>query len=570
MTFGGGPGAGHHESGDPVAFDGPYVDHAVEVAPRIWWVGNVMADDPFQSHPYLIEAGDRSVLVDPGSELTIDVTLDKVRQVVDLDQIATILLHHSDPDCADAVHRLGALLREDARIVTEWRSELLLRHLSPRFATTTIEDLDWELELEPGRVLEFLLTPYLHFPGAFVTHETSTASLFTADLFGGFNRAGRLRATSVDDFEDLRTFHEHYMPSREILMAGLAMIRARFGSPSRLLPQHGYVVPAELVDGMFDELCQLECGVMLYSRSDAHLARLIDAAAAARRMEHALRDANELVALLAESCDILGSVFPVTAVTVERSEADGTIRRYASGRPDGDSIEAFTPRSTTRWVLPLTAGEQGAQLVVEVANDPPLIEPEVLEMFTRLLPSVRSVVERTLDLHVAQREREAWRQSASVDPLTGLENRQLLDVRASLGYVSAVLMIDLDGFKDINDGFGHPVGDEVLQRAAAAIRSVLRTQDRAFRYGGEEFTIVAPIRSGAGADAVARRLGERFRTAVERADVSDLTPGRRLTASVGAAVGTVGTPLIRVIERADLALYRAKRLGKNCVEVAGA
>lgn len=556
------------ECRDPVAFDGPLADHAVEVAPRTWWVGRVVPDDPFQCHPYLLEAGDRSVLVDPGSELTIDVTLAKVREVVDLDQIGTILLHHSDPDCADAVHRLGTILRDDVHIVTEWRSELLLRHLAPRFPITTIEDLDWKLDLDPGRTLQFLLTPYLHFPGAFVTHDTSTQALFTADLFGGFNHHGRLWATGPEDFDDLRLFHEHYMPSREILMSGLAMIRGRFGKPSVLLPQHGYVIPAHLVDAMFEALYQLDCGVMLYSRSDTHLAKLIDAAGAARRIESVLRDADDLVALLDDCLDTLGRVFPVMNLAVERSETDGTIRRYDSLHPDGDVIAHLTPRGPTQWVLPLTDDPAGPQLVTELAHAGQYVEPELLELFSPLLPAARSATERMLDLHIAEREREAWRKTASLDPLTGLENRQMLDIRSSLDHASAVLMIDLDDFKEINDGWGHPVGDEVLRRVATAVREVLRVDDRAFRYGGEEFTIIAPVWTLS--DAVATRLGERFRVAVERIDTSDLTAGRSITVSVGAAMASAGTPLIRVIERADLALYRAKRLGKNRVEVATA
>lgn len=116
------PAVGHpavHPQADPISFDGPFADHAVEVAPRIWWVGTVVPDDPFQTHAYLIEAGRRSVLVDPGSELTIDGTLIKIREVVDLEDISTIILHHSDPDCADAIHRLGDVLGHAVRIVTE-------------------------------------------------------------------------------------------------------------------------------------------------------------------------------------------------------------------------------------------------------------------------------------------------------------------------------------------------------------------------------------------------------------------------------------------------------------------
>lgn len=563
-------GRGGEGEADPVAFDGPLAGHAVEVADRIWWVGNVLDDDPFQSHPYLVEAGNRSVLVDPGSELTIDVTLDKVQEVIPLDHIATILLHHSDPDCADAVHRLGTLLGDHVRIVTEWRSALLLRHLAPRFPVTSIEDLDWRLELEPGRVLEFLLTPYLHFPGAFVSHETSTRSLLTADLFGGFNRGRRLWATSADDFEDLRTFHEHYMPSREILMSGLAMIRSRFGKPARLLPQHGYVVPGHLVDGMFEALYQLDCGVMLYSRSDAHLARLIDAAAAARQVEDALREATELVGLLDDACDILGRVFPVTAVAVERREDDGSIRRYDRVDPHGEEIAEFTPRNRLDWILDLGVSPLRAQLVVALADVEQTVEPEIRELFTRLLPAIRSVTRRMLDLHVAERERESWRETASLDPLTGLHNRQLLDVRSSLADRSAVLMIDLDGFKQVNDHWGHPVGDEVLRRVATAIKAALRTDDRAFRYGGEEFLVLAPVDGMATGDRHVLELGERLLDAVRAIDLSDVTPGRTMTVSIGSSVGTGGTPLIRVIERADLALYRAKRLGKDRVELAGA
>ena len=495
-------------------------------------------------------------------------TLDKVREVVDLDEIATILLHHSDPDCADAVHRLGTLLRDDVHIVTEWRSELLLRHLAPRFPITTVEDLDWELELEPGRTLQFLLTPYLHFPGAFVTHETSTRTLLTADLFGGFNHGRRLWATSADDFEDLRRFHEHYMPSREILMSGLATIRSRFGTPERLLPQHGYVIPGHLVNGMFEALFDLDCGVMLLSKSDVHLALLVDAAAAARRVEAVLRSDIDLVGLLDAVCDIAGTVLPIASLAVERREADRTFRRYDTAAADGEQIDGPSRAGPTRWVVALTDDEPDSQLVVELTGAGSDTPPEILQMFAMLLPAARPVVERMLDLHVAETEREEWRRSASLDPLTGLENRQLLDIRSSLDHPVAVLMIDLDGFKQINDRWGHPIGDEVLRRVASAIRAALRSKDRAFRYGGEEFIVLAPAATHD--DVVAELLGERFRGAVEQVETRDVTPGSTISASVGVAMGSAGTPLIRMIERADLALYRAKRLGKNRVEVAGA
>lgn len=553
---------------DPVWFDGPLAGHAVEVAPRIWWVGNVVPDDPFQMHAYLIEAGSRSVLVDPGSSLTIGGTLAKIQEVVDLDDVSTILLHHSDPDCADAVHRLGDVLGDHVRIVTEWRSELLLRHLTPRFPIVTIEDLDWRLELEPGRELQFLLTPYLHFPGAFVSYDTSTGALLTADLFGGFNNARRLWATSTDDFEDLRTFHEHYMPSREILMSGLATIRSRFRSPSMLLPQHGYVIPRPLVNGMFDELFGLDCGVMLMSRSDTHLALLVDAAATARRVEDLLRSDLELVELLRTITETASKVLPIDALAVERCEADGSFRRYDVDHPEGVTITAPSTASDRSWVLPLTDEPDCPLLVAELSASGADLPAEILEMFAMLLPEARPVVERLLDLHVALQEGAAWRHTATHDPLTGLESRRTLDLDATTDGPTAVLMLDLDEFKQVNDTWGHPVGDEILQQVADAVRRSVRPGDRAVRYGGEELTVLAPLDGHDHPAAAARELAERLRRAVEMIDTSDLTPGRSLTISVGVAVGHDGERLEAIVERADDALYAAKRNGRNRVEVA--
>ncbi len=202
-----GPPRGQDVVPPPWSLDDPTAAHAVEVAPRVWWVGDVV-DDPFQSHAYLIEAGRNSVLIDPGSSLTIAATLDKVREVVDIDDLRWFVVHHADPDVADGLHQIDALVtRDDASIVSEWRSAVLLKHLALRLPLATVEELGWSLAIDAERELRFLLTPYLHFPGAFVSFETSTASLFSADLFGGFNRhdghAGGCRRSAVSGRQSL-------------------------------------------------------------------------------------------------------------------------------------------------------------------------------------------------------------------------------------------------------------------------------------------------------------------------------------------------------------------------------
>ncbi len=129
-----------------------------------------------------------------------------------------------------------------------------------------------------------------------------------------------------------------------------------------------------------------------------------------------------------------------------------------------------------------------------------------------------------------------------------------------------VVMCDVDHFKSYNDSHGHPAGDEALRRVAAAIKNCLRASDSAFRYGGEELVILLPEQPVAETVVVAERV---------RAVVESTALGRgRLTLSCGVAgFPAPGRPLggwENVVELADQALYRAKALGRNRVELAEA
>ena len=104
-------------------------EHAVEIAPKIWWVGYVIPNDPFQCHVYLIEDENESVLIDPGSKLTWEVTRKKIKEVTSLENIKYIICHHQDPDITSCI---GDLLDEigakNRYIVTHWRTITLLKH----------------------------------------------------------------------------------------------------------------------------------------------------------------------------------------------------------------------------------------------------------------------------------------------------------------------------------------------------------------------------------------------------------------------------------------------------------
>lgn len=159
------------------------------------------------------------------------------------------------------------------------------------------------------------------------------------------------------------------------------------------------------------------------------------------------------------------------------------------------------------------------------------------------------------------------------DELTGLANRRALD-RALLrewrrlqrnGDGFAVLAMDLDHFKDVNDRFGHPAGDQMLMQVAGRLKRAAREVDLIARVGGEEFIVLVNGHSAEGAQIAAERL----RVAVAAAPYALKDGLAPITISIGVALAKVEDPDIAdVLERADQALYRAKRDGRNrvCLE----
>jgi diguanylate cyclase (GGDEF)-like protein len=173
-------------------------------------------------------------------------------------------------------------------------------------------------------------------------------------------------------------------------------------------------------------------------------------------------------------------------------------------------------------------------------------------------------------LMIAEKLRSELARLATLDPLTGVYNRRTFaDLagreisRASrLGTELALVMIDLDHFKSVNDRFGHAAGDDVLREFVAIARRGLRRPDLIGRYGGEEFCILLPDTSRLEAVQVAQRL----RGAVEHAEVMVRDAATRFTVSVGIAHSDrTGLDLDTLLREADLALYRAKSLGRNQV-----
>lgn len=175
-----------------------------------------------------------------------------------------------------------------------------------------------------------------------------------------------------------------------------------------------------------------------------------------------------------------------------------------------------------------------------------------------------SAIRRALlsGVQLMQQKLGRLRHEAQSDPLTGLANRramvELLDLLTQAGQPYAVLSLDIDHFKRVNDTFGHDMGDVALKQVAGVLRDNSRANDLTCRVGGEEFVLVMPDTSKATAEVIAERIRENVAC-------TDVPAVGKLTLSIGTACQEEAPTSEAVLKLADDRLYAAKQSGRNRV-----
>ncbi|GLZ48528.1 diguanylate cyclase [Actinomycetospora sp. NBRC 106375] len=321
--------------------------------------------------------------------------------------------------------------------------------------------------------------------------------------------------------------------------------------------------------------------------------RMTGAAAVAQDMRR--RAAPEELPLL-RAATVLARTAPGVATTAAARQAS---RRDAEALARGDLVSSQHDRLVTHLAAARAlehAGdtEAAAALLTRLRACPPRGEASLMLSVTRELARLSArlsgpggapcSVDAAVRDYVADLEEELWslhraralslrtrlaherlrREHGQVaalalaDPLTGLPNRRALDRCLSEALGPAVAMIDVDGFKQINDTVSHTHGDEVLRGVAAALRSSLRAPDLVARYGGDEFVVVLPDTA---VDDAGAALGRACRAVAGLAGAG----GRAVTLSVGVVGARPGEPVAAVLARADAAMYAVKRAGGNAV-----
>ncbi|MGD0844466.1 MAG: sensor domain-containing diguanylate cyclase [Geobacteraceae bacterium] len=253
---------------------------------------------------------------------------------------------------------------------------------------------------------------------------------------------------------------------------------------------------------------------------------------------------------------------PLMADLVVGKASEDTIARYYEGKfrksatlEAAYEVEDYFPE-LGRWLFfnasPLTDGNGGIIGAIETLQD--------------------ITVQKRAEEELRQSE-QRYREMSITDSLTKLYNsrhffRQLgneVERAKRYGFPLSLILLDIDDFKRYNDSYGHLEGDDVLKALSNVIRKNLRASDSAFRYGGEEFTILLPETESENAFIAAERLRKDFENLV----LSPL-PGveEHMSVSIGVSRYIPGEQPSTFLKRVDEAMYKAKKQGKNCVLLA--
>lgn len=581
--------------------------HAINITHNIWWVGHYLPGDPFQSHTYLIEKGNESVLIDPGSLLTFDHVLRKVKEVTSFSKIRYFICHHQDPDITGSLKIIDNMDERHAGavVVTHSRASMLLRHYDIKMPFWEVDHHGWKLELSE-QVLEFIFTPYLHFPGAFTTFEKKSGILFSSDIFGGLTDNWSLVARDESYFEDIRPFHEHYMPSNEILVHSLLNLEKY---PIKLIaPQHGSLIPEKLVTRLISDLKQIDCGLYAMTDDISDIRRLSE-------LNKALREITKTIILYRDFRDIVRRLLCIFKEKLPVSRIDFCVPLFGhkklflseSNRYHGTEftslsdcccIQGITKKEwdnkfESRFIkqscqyyahenrdehsilIPLFSSETEKAEAIAILGFSEVINigPAEAYMIEQMSDILGVAVEREAMYRLVDMERQKFYQLSITDPLTGLYNRAFMketikrfisiqerDKKSAI----VAIMSDIDDFKSINDTHGHDAGDRVLQKVASSMQKNIRTGDFAVRYGGEEFTIFLIDCSLEDGIKTAKKISKHISRLVFEANGNQFS----ITISSGISNYKAGETWKELIKRADTKLLEAKKSGKNRVCIA--
>jgi diguanylate cyclase (GGDEF)-like protein len=546
----------------------------IEIADNVFWVGYVIPNDPFQCHVYVIRNGSESILIDPGSMITFPVVLEKIYKVLDLRDIKYIIMHHQDPDIVSCYSVLESIMPPRERyIVTHQRTHVLLKHYQWKTPFYLIDQHDWKLTAG-DRELEFVFTPYAHFPGAFCSFDRKTKTLFSSDIFGAISDKFSLFLEDDEElFEGIELFHKHYMPSRTILDFALRQIERK--NPELIAPQHGSIIGKRFIKTVIDRLRKIDCGLYLLNEEETDVFILNKAESVLKKfLEDAILSSslntliNNLFCNIKKEVSSLRKIIIITQPGIYEGKEGNIVYIEVSNVGINKEIRKEIPNiKNYSYSLDLKTSRRKIgklYLISDELNNENIRFLSVL--FKKISFPLAISLEKELTYEMIEKANKELYEKAIRDYLTSLYNRSYfvdylkkkIEESRQYGIPITIAMIDIDHFKRINDTYGHIIGDCVLKEIASLLQKEARSFECAARYGGEEFVLVMPFTKKEDACKRMENLRKRISSSV-------FCKNLHVTVSIGIAEYKEPMTINDFINEADKNLYKAKKGGRNKV-----
>lgn len=472
----------------------------------IYWVGSPTKINQLNCNPYLIIDNNEGILIDPGSVLDFKDVYESVTSLLPVEQISHIILQHQDPDFCSAVP-LFESKGFKGKVITFWRTAVLVKYYGIQSDYYLVNDHNFEFYFQSGRRLLFILTPYLHFPGALVTYDIQSETLFTSDLFGALTFKESISLFADDNYiEAMLTFHEHYMPANEIIRPVMELLLKL--DIKTIAPQHGSIItknPRKYIEALRD----LECGAFLQPvrKSLRESGGYISIANILLKRCTSLFPVQDVLALF-HPTDI--TIDPNTMTIIDYNCApEKLIDRFftiiydAKGFGWISALEIIAKKLSIEYSFPLPQIYQSAIVNFEKTS-------EELSRKNEQLEQVNITLQQNLD---------ESRKRLEHCPITDLYNRVFFDhyliqleKERSAG---TLLLIKIDNLQFISYTYGNSTGNETLKNIAYLLREIIADVSILFKLEGAMFACYCPSLS----KTSAVELAEKIRLTISKSSV---------------------------------------------------
>ena len=482
----------------------------IQIYEGVYWVGTRDVEGGLNCNPYLLVEEDEAILFDPGSALDIEEVCRNILDIIPLEKIKYVVLHHQDPDFCSGVPFLEKQ-GGNFKIITHWRTQNLVRYYGIKSDYYLVNENKFELTLKSGRLLKFIMTPYLHFPGAITTYDEKSKILFSSDLFGAISTTQSLYAEE-DYLEKMKTFHEHYMPSNDILRPIMEIFMQM--DIDQIAPQHGSIINKD-VKKYIKTLRELECGAFLST------------------IKKNIKDAGGYAYIIGLVIKRYSSIFPknevlevVKELDIELEEKTFEIKDYSHTGKDLWNIlfETIYAKKGIRWITVVEP------FVNRLCNEYELSIPEVFkstlkkaEEYSENLDKENKRLKEIVDK--LNKRIEETEQKLTKCPITGLYNdnffRSYLNtevnniIQSGSEFNPVLMIIGIDNMEEFRFLYGDGEVEGIFKGIAYLLNGFKEEDNILFRLQGATFAYYLPDST----KQAGVKFAEKIRTVVENSDL---------------------------------------------------